>query len=635
MNRTSGFTQSFVKSGLLVMSLLACQVLMAEKGNRLKPGKDPSLGGVQLIRNGDFSSSADYWKKTDFYQSYEYGPRIAESEFSVIDGSAKIKVIRRGDQPWHAHLLQNGLILEKDKDYSLSFWVKVEDKNLPNTPVSMVVSLINDTEGVRVYFEEELTVTQEGSWQNIRFDFTSPVFDDFVRLDLNYGRPGGKLNEAESFVLWLDEVSLIRHGDSPDPRVINEGPGVRAPVSEYGKLFVNEQGQLSSQKTNLPVQLRGLSFHGIQWDRPWYYANRDAMIEVKEKWGADLIRVPLYLGQGGYIEDQSVKYTLQYLVNTAIELDMYVIIDWHVHNDAGDPNRYQEQSKQFFKEMAQRYGEEAAVIFEISNEPNGVNWDSIKRYADQIVPVIRSYSDNIIIVGTPVWSQEVQTVIADPVDSYNMMYAFHFYAASHPLGNFRAKIEAVMASGFGVFVTEFGSTSYGGDGRPNLAETERWLDYLDLRGISWVNWTLSAEREESAILKPGSFPIPSQRGGWTDQDLTVSGLLVKNRLSTPSIFDPVGDPVDDGPIKLPSGELLVSVSIKNDWGVGYCADVLVLNEKAAAVTWSISLEIEGQISSSWNASWSQEGKIVKAQGTPDNAVLASGQQLLWGFCALR
>ncbi|MFW7379036.1 MAG: cellulase family glycosylhydrolase [Oligoflexus sp.] len=631
MSETKKSKQSRWQTTLLLTALMSSHSFFAA-AKELESSSQVAY--VELIRNGSFTSSADYWKQTDFYQSYEYGPRLANSQFELVNEAAKITVTNRGQQAWHAHLLQNGIVLEKDKNYELSYWVKIEEKDLPEAPVTLVASLINDQSGVKVYFEEEVTIT-DGEWQKVSFSFTSPVDDDFVRLDLNYGRPMGKQAEAAQFILWLDDVSLIKTDEGTDPRVISTDTKLNRPVQKYGKLSVNDRGQLISQHTAAPVQLRGLSFHGIHWDRPWYYANREAMLEVKEKWGAELIRIPLYLGQGGYIESASVKYTLEQLVRTAIDLEMYVMIDWHVHNDAGDPNRYIEEAKAFFAEMAQKYGEEAAVIFEISNEPNGVNWDSIKRYADQVVPVIRQYSDNIIVVGTPVWSQEVQTVIADPIQSNNIMYTFHFYAASHPLVNFRAKIEAVLDAGLGLFVTEFGSTSYGGNGQPNLAETQRWLDYLDQRGISWVNWTLSAEHEESAILKPTAFPVPSQRGGWSDADLTESGLLIKNRLSSPSVFDPDADPIDDSPIKLPSGELKVSVEMKNDWGVGYCSDVIVRNETGAAVTWLIELEIEGQISSSWNASWSQKGSLVKASGTSDNAVLASGGEVLWGFCAAR
>ena len=64
-----------------------------------------------------------------------------------------------------------------------------------------------------------------------------------------------------------------------------------------------------------------------------------------------------------------------------------------------------------------------------------VNWPELKAYADQIVEVIRKYSDNLIIMGTPEWSQKPHLVkgapVADPAG--NTAYAFHYYAGSHDL----------------------------------------------------------------------------------------------------------------------------------------------------------------------------------------------------------
>ena len=40
--------------------------------------------------------------------------------------------------------------------------------------------------------------------------------------------------------------------------------------------------------------------------------------------------------------------------------------------------------------------------------------------------------DAIIIVGTPNWSQFVNDAAKDPITGYeNIMYALHFYAATH------------------------------------------------------------------------------------------------------------------------------------------------------------------------------------------------------------
>ncbi len=59
--------------------------------------------------------------------------------------------------------------------------------------------------------------------------------------------------------------------------------------------------------------------------------------------------------------------------------------------------------------MAKKYKNQKNIFYEICNEPNGnVSWKTIKSYATTVIKTIRTYDKkNIILVGTPVWSQEV------------------------------------------------------------------------------------------------------------------------------------------------------------------------------------------------------------------------------------
>merc|ERR1719336_1669161 len=80
----------------------------------------------------------------------------------------------------------------------------------------------------------------------------------------------------------------------------------------------------------------------------------------------------------------------------AINKGIYVIIDWHDHH----AENHVSEATAFFDEMARKYGGRDHVIFETYNEPLGVSWSGvIKPYHEQLVPVIRAYSDNLIILG--------------------------------------------------------------------------------------------------------------------------------------------------------------------------------------------------------------------------------------------
>lgn len=81
--------------------------------------------------------------------------------------------------------------------------------------------------------------------------------------------------------------------------------------------------------------------------------------------------------------------------------------------------------------MATKYGKHPNVIYEIWNEPDYFEWDEVKAYSEEVIEVIRTIDpDNIILVGSPHWDQDLHLVAADPIQNVsNIMYTMHFYAA--------------------------------------------------------------------------------------------------------------------------------------------------------------------------------------------------------------
>jgi endoglucanase len=314
----------------------------------------------------------------------------------------------------------------------------------------------------------------------------------------------------------------------------NGDKDTRLSVDKNGKTVVERYGQLQVIGTNLctgagePVQLRGMSSHGLQWYGR--YANRDVLKWLRDDWNMQIWRPALYLTEGGYIGSPVLKQKVVDSVDAGIELGLYVLIDWHVLNDH-DPRAYQKQSVEFFTEMAQKYGSYPNVIYEICNEPNGkdVTWDgSIKPYAETIIATIRQYDpDNIIIVGTPTWSQDVDIAANNPIlNQKNIMYSLHFYAGSHG-DALKAKTEAALAKGLPIFVTEWGTTLNTGD-QFHPKESLVWLSFLKKHNISWVNWSVNNKGEDSGILAYNADR--DGKGGWRETDLSKSGIFVRRIL---------------------------------------------------------------------------------------------------------
>lgn len=308
------------------------------------------------------------------------------------------------------------------------------------------------------------------------------------------------------------------------PKALSDPKGT-TPVSQHGQLSV-KNGQLVD-KSGKGYQLRGMSTHGLTWFPE--FVNESAFKTLRDDWNTNVVRLAMYVDEWGngqcYMGNKSGSLELlEKGVDICIKLDMYVIIDWHVLNP-GDPSKYTNEAKSFFETVSKRYAKYPNVIYEICNEPNGgASWSgNIKPYAEKIIPVIRKNAPNsVIIVGTPTWSQEIDKPLSDPLNYKNVMYAFHFYAATH--AGLRSNVENCVAQGLPVFVSEFGTCDASGGGANDFNETQKWLSYFDKQGISYCNWSICNKDETCSVLRPGT----SANGNWSESNLTENGKWIRN-----------------------------------------------------------------------------------------------------------
>lgn len=307
----------------------------------------------------------------------------------------------------------------------------------------------------------------------------------------------------------------------PAPKPKTDG---ETPVSAHGQLSV-EGTQLVDQNGE-PYQLIGMSTHGITWFPD--FVNENAFKTLRDEWNTNVVRLAMYVDEWGngqcYMNNkQGSKDLMIKGIDLCIELDMYVIVDWHLLNP-GNPSSYTDEAIAFFKEITQKYADYPNMIYEICNEPNGdAGWSgSIKPYAEKVIPVIRENdSDAVIIVGTPTWSQDIDAALADPLDYDNVMYALHFYAATHT-DWLRDRLKACVSGGLPVFVSEFGCCDASGNGAYDLAESKKWLSLLDELGISYCNWSLANKDESASAFKPSA----GADGNWSESNLTDGGKWI-------------------------------------------------------------------------------------------------------------
>ena len=305
--------------------------------------------------------------------------------------------------------------------------------------------------------------------------------------------------------------SFVDNGYFANGKLSVEGPDL---VNQYGEKF----------------QLFGLSTHGLQWFGR--YANFDTIAAIQEAFGNNIIRFALYTDENGYCDGtpekkQQMLEDLIEGVDAATELGLYVIIDWHMVGAENpldkNPLTYLDESIEFFSYISEYYKDQDNILYEIMNEPNGsTTWAQCKRYAEQVIPVIREYSDGIILVGNPRWTADLNSVMQNPLVGYeNIMYTYHFYAADH--GNTTQVINA-YSKGFPVFISEFGFMDSSGDGALGLNNGERWKQVLDQRNISYVAWNISNSKGSASIFKEGSYDMVDV----SDANLKEWGIYLKN-----------------------------------------------------------------------------------------------------------
>ena len=318
------------------------------------------------------------------------------------------------------------------------------------------------------------------------------------------------------------------------------------PVSQYGELITGKNSQNQGRiygscegvKDGAEVQVRGMSLYWSLMPQAVEYWSEEGVTTMVNDMKIQIVRAAMATGnedwQGGYKGYASDPNTQKNLVKTVVEAaiknDIYVIIDWHSH----EAHKQTDAAKNFFKEMAETYGKYDNVIFEVFNEPQQIPWSDVKSYAEQVIQVIRQYSDNLVLVGNPSWDQNPSDAIGNEVNDpkKNTAYTLHYYANSHNWsGSYDwggesegTKGEKAINAGLSVFISEWGTADANGGGNPDQGRNKSWQDYVNKHKLSWANWSASYISEGTAAFQEGSSK--------TSLQYTTSGNLVKGYLAT-------------------------------------------------------------------------------------------------------
>ncbi|MBN2440124.1 MAG: cellulase family glycosylhydrolase [Spirochaetales bacterium] len=453
------------------------------------------------------------------------------------------------------------------------------------------------------------SIPPTGDWQYWSFNNITAISinpGDTIRIEFT-SNLGGESEFYPDYLFLSDPGNSIMPVKTPPPVPEN----YVSIVSQHGLLQVIGT-QLCDASGN-PLQLRGTNGHHIRW---LWWAKDHTIQNLAYDFGTMIVRIPTYVEPDyeGCLKNQTyydimIQRTKDY-VDDAIEAGLYVVIDWHVHTD---PAPYVNEAIAFFDEMSQLYGGYPNVLWEICNEPSGATatWENIKLYANQVIPVIRAHDpDNIIIVGTPNWSQDVDAASTSPLTGYtNIMYALHFYAADHT-DTYRNKLLTAINNNIPIFCTEWGTSGYDPiTTPPDFYQSQLWLDILDANNISWINWSFIHKTEYSSILLPAIVGIS---GPWSNAELSDSGIWIKEKITLETI-PPIGMDLNTLDFEgLPPAGLFYKVTasgkIKNE--EGYAVVDAIIH-----YTWSGAVSGSGSVTTDFYGNFTVTSPKAKNGGT--------------------
>ena len=166
-------------------------VIKAEGYADVKITQDILANDGNLVKNGDMSQGESNW-------SLWYGDGGAAT-FNVEDGTAKIDISGKGPNNWSIQFLQNGVQVEKDKNYELSLkaWSTVE------RPIQVEFTGYKGNESVKFNITSDEAAVY-------KYYLTVPASDTAFKLNFLIGNVtnGSYVTPAGAHTLYIDDVSI-------------------------------------------------------------------------------------------------------------------------------------------------------------------------------------------------------------------------------------------------------------------------------------------------------------------------------------------------------------------------------------------------------------------------------------------
>ena len=428
--------------------------------------------------------------------------------------------------------------------------------NSSNVILSDVAKLYNYYKGnspFTYYSDKDIANVKDYINQAINYKNSHPGSNKIganIASDLNISNR----DESDQIVVTSDgkvEANFLRNNfcykknaNSEDIEIV-EGKLCRGTIISYpsnsGQLHIT--GSKVYDKNNHEVWLHGATASAITSytaENP----SKDGItnpesLHTLRNWGANVVRLfaPANNGYSASFIGHEDEFTNQYkkMIDMVIASDMYMIINWDGARNNGAS--YTNEAVDFFTRIASAYPNNPHLIYEIWNEPEDTwvnSWEDVHNHANAVIPAIRSYSPNaIVLVGTPGWDAGAINTAGHELQYNNIMYVYHQYM-NYYRGTNIEKLVSEVERGVPIIVTEWGPMSVERNTRlvyDELAEANAKILYKHKISNLLFTYSTSNDYDDPHGNKYGIVLTGKWEDDLPNRILTLNGHFMKNALS--------------------------------------------------------------------------------------------------------
>lgn len=270
-----------------------------------------------------------------------------------------------------------------------------------------------------------------------------------------------------SIPLVAAALAMPAHADEPQPEPPKKkvyemmSPVIPPPPSEKLPPPLHVAGNEIHTPDGKPIWLQGLCVDSLQWSGVGERVVQSIIVAI-EDWKANVIRLPIqmredyWFGNGEWQNDGGALYRqiVDSCVNATAARGAYIVIDLHKFRAPT------EDDVTFWKDVATRYKNHPAVIFELFNEPHDITWEvwrdggtvtdkvapkegvakenevALKTFKavgmQELVDIVRATgAKNMLVVGGLDWSYDLRGILngyaLDDRGGNGIVYSSHIY----------------------------------------------------------------------------------------------------------------------------------------------------------------------------------------------------------------